>query len=447
MDNKIYLKRKIYSDLLNWKKKWAGKYALLIEGARRVGKSTIVEEFAKNEYKKHIIIDFNIAPDEIKNLFVHERGDIDYLLQKIQSYYSIILPARESLIIFDEVQFCPEARSYIKYLVADGRYDYIETGSLISIKKNVENIVIPSEEMKLNMYPLDFEEFLWALNDQVTIPLIRNCFENKEKVDILHNKIMKLFRTYLLVGGMPQAVLSYVENKSFDDVDRIKREILKLYHDDINKNKDKKVLQIYDNIPSQLSNGSKKFKFSSINKNARINSYEEALIWLDEAKLVNLCNNVTEPNIGLALSKDDSNFKCYHSDTGLLVTQCFYNKSYVDNEIYRAILFDKLNINEGMIVENYVAQTLKMNGYDLYYYVKNDNDNKDNTMEVDFIVSQDKKLNPIEVKSGNYNKITSLDRFKKKFKKSVGTRYVLHTKDLRVEKDVVYLPLYMAMFL
>jgi len=278
MDNKIYLKRKIYSDLLNWKKKWAGKYALLIEGARRVGKSTIVEEFAKNEYKKHIIIDFNIAPDEIKNLFVHERGDIDYLLQKIQSYYSIILPARESLIIFDEVQFCPEARSYIKYLVADGRYDYIETGSLISIKKNVENIVIPSEEMKLNMYPLDFEEFLWALNDQVTIPLIRNCFENKEKVDILHNKIMKLFRTYLLVGGMPQAVLSYVENKSFDDVDRIKREILKLYHDDINKNKDKKVLQIYDNIPSQLSNGSKKFKFSSINKNARINSYKNVKI-------------------------------------------------------------------------------------------------------------------------------------------------------------------------
>ena len=449
MDNKMYFKRKIYDKLVEWKKNSDGKTALLIEGARRIGKSTIVELFAKNEYENYLIIDFNIAPNEIKDLFINERSDIDLILQKLQSFYGKVLPVRKSLIIFDEVQFCPEARSMIKYLVADERYDYLETGSLISIKKNVENILIPSEERKINMYPLDFEEFLWTLNDNATIPFLRDCYINKKKVDIAHKRIMKDFRTYILVGGMPQAIAEYINTKSFDRVDEIKRNILSLYHDDINKHgtNSKKILNIYDNIPGQLSNGSKKYKISSIDKNARNQNYESELVWLDEAKIVNLCHNVTDPSAGLSLTKEESNYKCYQSDVGLLVTQAFINKPFVDNEIYKAILFDKLNVNEGMIMENYVAQTLKANGYELFYYSKNDNDIVENNMEVDFLIVQDKKINPIEVKSSNYKKHTSIDRFKKKYKKNVGTRYVLHTKDLEVNGDIVYLPLYMAMFL
>ena len=449
MDDGIYFKRKIYKKLLEWKENSNGKTALLIEGARRIGKSTIAEEFAKNEYNEYILIDFNIAPDEIKNLFIHERSDIDLILQKIQSYYRKVLPVRKSLIIFDEVQFCPEARSLIKYLVADGRYDYLETGSLISIKKNVQNIIIPSEEKKINMYPMDFEEFLWALGDTTTIPFLKQCYDNKTKVDIAHNSIMKDFRTYVLVGGMPQSIVEYIKTKSFDKVDDIKRDILSLYHDDINKNGDnsKKIIKIYDNIPGQLSNGSKKYKLSSIDKTARNQNYENELTWLDEARIINLCNNVTDPSIGLDLTKDENSYKCYQSDVGLLVTQAFINKPYVDNEIYKAILFDKLNVNEGMIMENYVAQTLKSNGYELFYYSKNDNEVLKNNMEVDFLIVQDKKLNPIEVKSGDYKKHTSIDRFKEKYKKNVGTRYILHTKDLKVEGDIVYLPLYMTLFL
>ena len=449
MNDNIFFKRKIYDKLLEWKNNSNGKTALLVEGARRIGKSTIVEKFAQEEYEDYILIDFNIAPDEIKNLFIHERSDIDFLLQKIQSFYSKILPIRKSIIIFDEVQICPEARSLIKYLVADGRYDYIETGSLISIKKNVKNIIIPSEEKKINMYPLDFEEFLWALGDTTTIPFLKECYENKKKVDIAHNRIMKDFRTYVLVGGMPQAIVEYIKTKSFDKVDDKKRDILSLYNDDINKYGDnsKKIVMMYNNIPSQLSNGSKKYKLASIDKTARNQNYENELSWLDDAKIINLCNNVTDPSIGLGLTRDVNSYKCYQSDVGLLVTQAFINKPFVDNEIYKAILFDKLNINEGMIMENFVAQALKTNGYELYYYSKNDNDVIENNMEVDFIIVQDKKLNPIEVKSGDYKKHTSIDRFKKKYKKNVGNRYILHTKDLKVENDIIYLPLYMAIFL
>lgn len=447
--NEICFKRKIYNKLINWKENSNGSTALLIEGARRIGKSTIVEEFAKNEYDEYILIDFNIAPDEIKNLFIHERSDIDLLLQKLQSYYGKILPERKSLIVFDEVQFCPEARSLIKYLVKDRRYDYVETGSLISIKRNVENIIIPSEEEKISMFPMDFEEFLWAIGDTATIPFLRKCFENKECVDIAHKRIMKDFRTYVLVGGMPQAVLEYVETKNFEKVDKKKRNILELYKEDINKygTNSEKINMIYENIPGQLSNGSKKYKLSSIDKVARNQNYEYELAWLNEAKIVNLCHNVTDPSIGLSLTKDVNSYKCYQSDVGLLVTQAFINKPFIKNDIYKSILFDKLNVNEGMIMENYVAETLKNNGYELFYYSKNDNNVIENNMEVDFLIVQDKKVNPIEVKSGEYKKHTSLDRFKDKFKENVGTRYVLHTKDLKVEGDIVYLPLYMTMFL
>ena len=449
MKEESCFKRKIYNKLVEWKTNSNGASALLIEGARRIGKSTIAEEFAKNEYEDYILIDFNKAPVEINNLFIYDRSDVNILLQKIQSYYGKVLTNRKSLIIFDEIQMCPEARSMIKYLVEDGRYDYLETGSLIPIKDNVKNITIPSEEKKINMYPMDFEEFLWALGDKNTIPFLRKCYLEKTKVDIAHHRIMKDFKTYILVGGMPQAVKAYLETRSFDKVDDIKRDILSLYHEDIYKHgtSSKKIIKIYDNIPSQLSHGSKKFKITSIDKNARTQNYEEDLTWLDEAKMVNICNNVNDPNVSLSLTKDEENFKCYQSDVGLLVTQAFINKPYVDNEIYKSILFDKLNINEGMIMENYVAQALRFNGYELFYYAKNDNDIVDNNMEIDFLIVQDKKLNPIEVKAGNYKKHTSIDRFKNKYKKNVGTRYVLHTKDLRVDKDVVYLPLYMAMFL
>lgn len=445
----ITFKRKIYDKLVDWKNNSNGKTAILIEGARRIGKSTIAEEFAKNEYKDYLLIDFNIAPIEIKNLFIYERYDINLLLQKLQSFYHKVLPVRESLIIFDEVQFCPEARSLIKYLVLDGRYDYLETGSLISIKMNVENIIIPSEERKINMYPLDFEEFLWALGDNTTIPFLKECYEKKCMIGMMHRRIMQDLKTYILIGGLPQAVLEYIETKRFDTADEIKRDILYLYHNDISKygDKSKKITRIYDNIPSQLSNDSKKFKYSSISKNARRENYENELTWLDEAKLVNLCYNITNPNIDLSFTKDEVSFKCYQLDVGLLVTQAYANKSYIDNEIYKAILFDRLNVNNGMIAENFVAQTLKAKGYDLFYYEKNDNDVIENNMKVDFLIVQDKKINPIEVKSGEYKKHTSIDRFKDKYKKLVGKRYILHTKDLKVEDDTLYLPLYMAMFL
>lgn len=448
MDN-LYFKRKIYDKLVEWKNTSNGSTALLIEGARRIGKSTIALEFAKNEYEEYILIDFNIAPKEIKDLFINERNDIDLILQKIQIYYGKTLPIRKSLIIFDEVQFCKEARSLIKYLVQDGRYDYLETGSLISIKSNVQDILIPSEEKKINMYPMDFEEFLWANNDYTTIPYLKECYDKKISVGLPHNRIMKDFRTYVLVGGMPQAVSAYITSKSFEKVDDKKRDILNLYHDDINKysTSGNKITMIFDNIPSQLSNGSKKFKLTSLDKNARNINFENELSWLDEAKIVNLCYNVTDPNVGLGLSKDENNYKCYQSDVGLLVTQAFMNKPFTDNEIYKSILFDKLNVNEGMIMENFVASTLKSNGYTLYYYSKNDNNVIDNNMKIDFLIIQDKKINPIEVKSGNYKKHTSIDRFKTKFKKNIGTRYVLHTKDLKTESDIIYLPLYMAIFL
>ena len=406
MEDNIYFKRKIYNKLVEWKENSNGKTALLIEGARRIGKSTIAEAFAKNEYDDYILIDFNIAPNEIKN-------------------------------------------PLIKYLVADGRFDYLETGSLISIKKNVQNIIIPSEEKKIDMYPLDFEEFLWALGDNSTIPFLKKCYDDKIPVDIAHNRIMKDFRTYVLVGGMPQALVEFIKTKSFDRVDEKKRDILRLYDEDINKYGDnsKKLISIYDNIPGQLSSGSKKYKLASIDKDARNQNYTDEFAWLEEAKIVNLCHNVTDPSVGLDLTKENYNYKCYQSDVGLLVTQAFSNKPFMDNDIYKAILFDKLNVNEGMIMENFVAQTLKSKGYELFYYSKNDNDIVENNMEIDFLIVQDKKVNPIEVKSGDYKKHTSIDRFKNKFKKNVGTRYVLHTKDLKVEGDIIYLPLYMAMFL
>ncbi len=445
------LKRKIYDKLLNWKHQSNGSTALLIDGARRVGKSYIVKKFAENEYKSYIIIDFGIASLDILNLFIYDSSNLDLFFAKLSSYYSTPLYKRESIIIFDEVQQFPRARQLIKYLVSDGRYDYIETGSLIRLKKNVEDIIIPSEEEHLEMFPFDFEEFLWALGDTTTVPLIKTCYENKVPVgEVLHRKIMNDFRQYVLVGGMPQSINAYLMNKNFEDSDIIKRRILQLYRDDVSKfakGYEHKVFSIFDNIPSQLSKKEKKFNISSINKNARLRNYEDSFIWLNEAMIVNCCFNATDPNVGLAISTDHTTQKCYMADTGLLVTQTFLDTSFTDNELYKAILFDKLNLNEGMIMENVVAQMLRCNGHKLYFYSRCDKINRENHMEIDFLITKNKKISPIEVKSSNYTTHSSLDKFRYKFSSKIGTAYILYSKDLKVKDNIIHLPFYMAMFL
>ena len=450
MEEKIIFKRKIYNKLIEWKNK-DGISSLIIEGARRVGKSTIAKEFAQNEYKSYIYIDFNKKENEdVKNIFENNSANLNEFFELLKVRFGVELYERNSLIIFDEVQKYPIAREITKYLVEDGRYDYLLTGSLIRIKKNIQDITIPSEEEKIKMFPMDFEEFLWACGDTQTIPFLKKCFDNKKEVGTLHNTMMKRFKIYLLVGGMPQSVYEYITKQEFSKCDDIKKNILNLYQDDIYKfgdGNEAKALAIYDNIPGQLSSGSKKFIFSSISSNTRYDDLFGAINWLKESMIVNLCYAVNDPSIALALTKDESSFKCYSADTGLLITQSFRNKNYLDNEVYKAILFDKFSVNEGMIVENYVAQCLKCKGYDLFYYSNVDKNNFENNIEIDFIIIQDNKINPIEVKSGNYKKHTSLDRFKTKFGKSVGTRYVIHTKDLKIENDIIYLPLYMAQFL
>ena len=445
------LKRKIYDRLLSWKRNSNGKTALLIDGARRVGKSYIAELFATQEYKSHIIIDFGNAPKDILDLFENESTDLDLFFAKLSAFYSVVLTKRDSLIVFDEVQQFPRARQLIKYLVADGRYDYLETGSLIRLKKNTENIIIPSEEEHIEMFPMDFEEFLWAMGDEATIPVIRKCFEGKIPLgQALHRKIMNDFRQYVLVGGMPQSVLAYIDGKNFQAADEAKRGILRLYRDDVSKfasGYEEKVYAVFDGIPAQLSRKEKKYRLSSINKNARFRAYEDSFIWLSEAMVVNTCFNATDPNVGLALSADNATQKCYMADTGLLITLTFMDQAFTDNEFYKAILFDRLDINEGMIMENIVAQMLRSNGHKLYFYSRNDNEHRENHMEIDFLVTREKKISPIEVKSGNYRSHSSLDKFRKRFSQKIGASYILYPKDVLEKDGIWHLPLYMAMFL
>ena len=445
------LKRKIYDRLLSWKRNSHGKTALLIDGARRVGKSYIAELFATQEYKSHIIIDFGNAPKDILDIIENESTDLDLFFAKLSAFYSTVLTKRDSLIVFDEVQQFPRARQLIKYLVADGRYDYLETGSLIRLKKNTENIIIPSEEEHIEMFPMDFEEFLWAMGDEATIPVIRKCFESKIPLgQALHRKIMNDFRQYVLVGGMPQSVLAYIDGKNFQASDEAKRGILRLYRDDVSKfasGYEEKVYAVFDGIPAQLSRKEKKYRLSSINKNARFRAYEDSFIWLNEAMVVNTSFNSTDPNVGLALSADSATQKCYMADTGLLITLTFMDQAFTDNEFYKAVLFDRLDINEGMIMENIVAQMLRSNGHKLYFYSRNDNEHRENHMEIDFLITREKKISPIEVKSGNYRSHSSLDKFRKRFSQKIGASYILYAKDV-LEKDGIYhLPLYMAMFL
>ncbi len=445
------LKRKIYDKLLEWKNQSNGSTAILIDGARRVGKSYIAEEFGKREYKSYILIDFGKAPQDVLDLFIHDSANLDLFFAKLSAFYAKTLHKRNSLIIFDEVQQFPRARQLIKYLVADGRYDYIETGSLIRLKKNVQDIIIPSEEEHIEMFPMDFEEFLWSMGDEATVPLIRSCFESKTPLgQALHRKIMNDFRQYVLVGGMPQSVLAYLNEKNFEASDIAKRRIIKLYRDDVSKfaeGYEDKVFALFDGIPGQLSKKEKKYKLSSISKEARFRTYEDSFIWLHEAMIVNACFNATDPSVGLALSADNTTQKCYMADTGLLVTHTFMDTAFTENELYRAILFDKLNINEGMIMENIVAQMLRTNGHKLYFYSRSDTNNRENHMEIDFLITEGKKIAPIEVKSSNYASHSSLDKFRAKFSSKIGNAYVLYSKDVMVKDGIIHLPFYMAMFL
>ena len=446
----MILKRKIYSRLLEWKK-GNGQTALVIDGARRVGKSYISEEFAKKEYKSHIVVDFANVSGEIKDLIQNDSTNLDLFFSKLSVIYGVRLYKRESLIIFDEVQQFPPARQLVKYLVADGRYDYIETGSLISLKKNVKGIVIPSEEEHVEMFPLDFEEFLWALGDDFTVPFLKTCFENRTALgQAAHRKVMNLFRVYILVGGMPQAVVKYAETKDFEEVDKVKKQILSLYRNDVSKfasGYESKVLAVFDEIPGQLSKKEKKYKLSSIESGARFREYEDAFVWLNEAMIVNTCFNATDPNVGLGLSRDHTTQKCYMADTGLLVTHAFMDDNFVDNEFYKAILFDRLNVNEGMLMENVVAQMLRASGHKLYFYSRYDQVNRQNHMEIDFLIRENKKISPVEVKSSTYKQHSSLDKFRKKFSTKLSNSYILYQKDVMVRDGVVHLPLYMAMFL
>lgn len=447
------LRRKIYTELLKWKEEEAGRTALLIDGARRVGKSYIVENFAKQEYKSYIIIDFNRVNQEVTELFENYLNDLDLFFMYLSNYYNVKLYERDTLIIFDEVQLFPRARAAIKYLVADGRYDYIETGSLMSIKKNVKDIVIPSEERHLRMYPLDFEEFLWALDNESLMDFIKVFFEKKKPLGAaLHRKAMDYFRQYMIVGGMPQAVERYVETKDFERVDRVKRDILELYRADIVKHAqgyEMKVEQIFDDIPAQLQKHDKKFKLSSLKKEARFRDYEDAIFWLSDAMIVNVCYNSTAPNIGLKLNMDRVTMKCYMADTGLLISHAFDENGIVSEEIYKKLLFDKLEVNKGMIMENIVAQMLVASGHKLYFYNNPSRDDASLRMEIDFLIAKSKitskhNISPIEVKSGGKYTLTSLKKCREKYTEQLDALYVLYKNDLKVEEGIVYLPLYMT---
>ncbi|WP_425755346.1 ATP-binding protein [Ihubacter sp. rT4E-8] len=445
------MKRKIYKRLLEWKEKDQGACALLLDGARRVGKSYIAQQFGQNEYRSNILIDFAHLPKEVQEIFEHDFTDLELFFNKLSAYYRVQLYPRETLFVFDEVQQFPKARELVKYLVADGRYDYLETGSLISLRTNVEHIVIPSEEEHVEMFPMDFEEFLWAMGDETTIPFLRDCFEHLRPLgQAVHRRVMNDFRQYMLVGGMPQAVEVYVKTKNFEETDRIKKRILQLYRADVTKfarGYEAKVLAIFDEMPAQLAKTEKKYKLSDIDKTARFRDYENAFIWLSEAMIANNCYNATEPTVGLSMSTEYTTRKSYMADTGLLVSHSFMEDSYMDNELYRDILLDRLHVNEGMLMENIVAQELRSSGHKLYFYSRVDKNHRENNMEIDFLIRNKRKICPVEVKSGNYRKHSSLDKFREKFRRNIGQPYILYTRDIVVKEDIVHLPLYMAMFL
>ena len=433
--------------MLDWKNKRKGETALLIQGARRIGKSTIVRQFVENEYETYIFIDFSNAKKEVFDLF-EDVSDLDYIFMRLQVIYNVKLIERKSAIVFDEVQKQPYARQAIKHLVADGRYDYLETGSLISIKRNVDDIILPSEESKLNMYPMDYEEFRWALGDTATVDLLRMFLEKMKPLgNAAHRKVMRDFRLYMLVGGMPQAVSKYLETNNMAEVDITKREILSLYEDDLMKLDDSgKSSSIFKAIPAQLSKGIARYQVMSVLPNNAPSRFYETIYELADSMTVNVVYHSDDPNVGLALTKDTSRYKLFLCDTGLFVTQVFMDKDVTENVIYEKLLSDKLDTNLGYIYENMVSQIFRASGYELFYHTIKKNDGK-SYYEVDFLLAKSNKLIPIEVKSSGYKSHTSLDRFCDKFSDRIGKKYLVYTKDLKKEGDILYLPIYMAMFI
>lgn len=440
-------KRKIYSKLQEWKEHSDGKTALLIEGARRVGKSTVVEEFAKNEYESYILIDFSRASKETKELF-EDVSDLNFLFLQLQLQYKVDLHVRKSVIIFDEVQLCPAARQAIKALVADQRYDYIETGSLISIKKNVKDILIPSEERKISMYPMDYEEFLWAIGDATSFSLLRKCFEMDQGLgDATNRKQLRQFRLYMLVGGMPQAVSTYVETNNFRKVDEVKRDILNLYESDFVKiDPTGRLSLLFDAIPAQLNKNAARYQTSSVLNGEKEERRLELIAELKDSKTVLLAYNTNDPDAGMSNTRDLSKFKLFLSDTGLFVTLMFKDKDFTENEIYEKLLNDKLSVNLGYLYENIVAQCLAANGNELFYHTMMNKTSKHN-YEIDFILARKNKIIPIEVKSSGYNTHKSLDVFTEKYSGRILKRYLVYTKDLRKDQDIFCIPVYMVPFL
>ena len=440
-------RRKIYDKLLEWKTESDGRTALLIEGARRVGKSTVVEEFAKNEYESYILIDFSRASKAVKELF-EDISDLDYLFLQLQLQYKVDLHERRSLIIFDEVQQCPIARQAIKALVADHRYDYVETGSLISIKRNVKDILIPSEERKISMYPMDHEEFLWAVGDLTTIPLLKKVFDSGKPVGAqIHRKLMRDFRLYMLVGGMPQAVNEYIETNNFRKVDQIKRDILNLYEDDFKKiDPTGKLSSLFDAIPAQLNKNASRYQVSSVLNGERAENILESIAELKDSKTVLVSYHADDPNAGMSNNKDLGKFKLFLSDTGLFTTLMFKDRDFTENIIYEKLLNDKLSANLGYLYENAVAQILTANGDALFYHTFMNESTRRN-YEIDFILARKNKVCPIEVKSSGYKTHASLDAFSRKFSDRILDKYLIYTKDFAKDEDIFCLPIYLVQFL
>ena len=450
----MFFRRKAYVKLLQWKELAAGTSAVLLEGARRIGKSTIVEEFAKNEYDDYMILDFARENRDVQNLFIDDMDDLDSFFRNLFLLKGRDLKGKNCVLIFDEVQLFPKARQAIKYLVADGRYDYIETGSLISIRKNIQNILIPSEEYRIKMYPMDFEEYLWALGDTVTFEAIKSAYEKRKPLgDSIHRKIMKKFRTYMVIGGMPQAVSAFVEGKTFAQIDFIKRNILSLYEEDLAKydrDNREKASVVFRTIPEQLENKNSHFKFSVIDKNARYQNYVDAVSFISESMMGNECINVTKPEVALELFADRSNFKLYMGDTGLLVTQIMKSRDETDEDLYKALIIDNLSVNQGMIIENVVAQMLRASGHELYFheYLYTPEDSvREKKYEIDFMTVKKKKICPIEVKSSGYMSHKSFDYLTKKYQLKMQDRYIIYTKDLKYKDEIMYIPIYMTMLI
>ena len=446
MSERVF-KRKIYDAMLEWKETRSVKRALLIKGARRIGKSTIVEEFAKKEFKSYILIDFAHTSKGIKDLF-DDTYNLDFFFLQLQQLTGVRLYAQESVIIFDEVQLMPKARQAIKYLVADGRYKYIETGSLLSLKKNTKDILIPSEEHKISMYPMDFEEFLWAIGDAITADTIRLLLKNKKSAgNAMHRELMRIFRLYMLVGGMPQAVEAYLEYNNLQVVDEVKREIIDLYEEDFTKIDATGLAgDIFDSIPAGLSSNASRYVLSSAREGIRSEQVRERIPEILSSYTVNIAYHANNPQVGMALEKDTGRYKLFISDVGIFITLAFKDKSYTDNIIYNKLLSDKLETNLGYVYENMVAQILTARGNNLFYYTKG-SETSNHLYEIDFLLSQGDKINPIEVKSGNYRGHKSLDMFCDKFSSRIKDKYVIHTKDYKWKNGVHYLPIYMAPFL